>query len=69
MEVGNSYFKPIPNQFYSIGANSYEDIKVIATEKAASAKETAGMLSNAAYSKAREAKHAALDWITSMTSN
>ena len=33
------------------------------------AKETASRLGTAAYTKASEAKHAALDWITAMTSN
>lgn len=37
-----------------------EDYKV-------AAQETAGRLATGAYAKASQAKHAALDWITSMT--
>jgi len=44
------------------GSNSLEEYKV-------AAQETAGRLATGAYNKASQAKHAALDWITSMTSS
>jgi len=54
----------------SIGSvNSYEDLKVVASQKAASAKETAGRLSDAAQVKASEAKEAVMDWFSSITAN
>lgn len=47
----------------SVGSNnSMEDYKV-------AAQETAGRLATGAYAKASQAKHAALDWITSMTAD
>lgn len=60
----SSIISMLSNPFYQspLGNNSMEDYKV-------AAQETAGRLATGAYAKASQAKHAALDWITSMTAD
>jgi hypothetical protein len=54
---------------FGSGSESIESYKQAAKETAGKMLEKGQYVASGAYSKAREAKHAALDWITSFTSS